>query len=300
MVRIAHIINPVKVNESSDLYKAQPITFQSILNAKAFSAKKEEIILCTTQFEEDKEIIPPAFRQLSNLNRSVTDINGALTKKKLPLIKDVLEKLDEVDAAYYIYTNMDIALMPYFYDSVLGYIDQGHDAMVINRRRLTADYNSMDQLPQMYADMGRSHPGFDCFVFKKELLSRFILEEVCIGIPFVEVTLVHNIFSFARSPLFVPDKHLTFHIGMEVMPARENNYYRHNRSTFFTKIYPHLKPHFDIRKFPYSSLPAHKRAVKWALNPSLFTLNYLGLEKKNLLLKVKSLLNELRWRILQK
>lgn len=300
MVRIAHIINPVKVNESSDLYKAQPITFQSILNARSFSARKEEIILCTTQFEEDKEVIPAAFRQLSNLDRSVTDINEALTKKKLPLVKDVLEKLNEVDAGYYIYTNMDIALMPYFYDSVFDYIDQGHDAIVINRRRLAADYSSIDQLPQMYADMGHSHPGFDCFVFKKELLSQFILEHICIGIPFVEVTLIHNIFSFARSPLFVPGKHLTFHIGMEVMPAREHNYYVHNRNVFFTKIYPRLKPHFDIKKFPYSSLPVHKRAVKWALNPSLFTLNYLRLEKKNLLLKVRSLLNELRWRILQK
>lgn len=300
MVRIAHIVNPVKVNESSDLYKAQPITFRSILNAKTFCAKKEEIMLCTTQFEEDRVIIPVEFKQLSDLTRSVNNVNNALNKKKLPLIKDVLEKLSETDAEYYIYTNMDIALMPYFYDSVFDHINKGHDAIVINRRRLSNDYNSVDELPLMYAHMGRSHPGFDCFVLKKELLQQFVLGNICIGIPFVEVTLVHNIVAFAKAPLFIPDQHLTFHIGMEVMPARENKYYWHNRTEFFTKIYPRLKPHFTLKKFPYSSLPMYKRAIKWALNPSLFTLNYLRLENKSILEKTKLLLNELRWRVLQK
>ena len=30
MLKITHIINPVKVNESSDLFVAQPITFESM------------------------------------------------------------------------------------------------------------------------------------------------------------------------------------------------------------------------------------------------------------------------------
>lgn len=208
--------------------------------------------------------------------------------------------MNEVDSEYCIYTNMDIVLMPYFYDSVLDLIKQGHDAIVINRRRLSGGYNSIEELPQMYADMGRSHPGFDCFVFRKELLAQFILEDICIGIPFVEVALIHNIFSFAQAPLFVPDKHLTFHIGMEVMPTRDSAYYRHNREVFFSSIYPRLKPYFTLSKFPYAALPMYKRAMKWALNPSLFTLNYIRLENKNLLQKGKLFLNELRWRILQK
>ena len=67
MVKIAHIINPVKVKESSDLYNAQPITFESMVVAKNFSVFKDQIIQCTTQYEEDLEIIPDYFLKLSHL-----------------------------------------------------------------------------------------------------------------------------------------------------------------------------------------------------------------------------------------
>jgi hypothetical protein len=44
--RILHIINPVKVSEQSDLFFAQPITFESLKNAKNYSksvaAKKKQ------------------------------------------------------------------------------------------------------------------------------------------------------------------------------------------------------------------------------------------------------------------
>lgn len=301
MTKIAHIINPVKVSEQSDLFTAQPITFESILRARNFSKQKENIFLYTTQFEEDKSIIPKEFIQLSNLEKSVRDINPQLKGKKLPLIADILGKLSEAENFdYCIFTNMDIAAMPSFYDAVMEYIAKGHDAIVINRRRLNASYKSIEQLPLMYADLGKSHPGFDCFVFRKELLDKLILENICVGVSFLEVTMVHNLFSFAENPLFVPDAHLTFHIGMEVLVPRNNDYYQHNRNEFFNKIQPKLKPHYSIKKFPYSSLPLHKRAVKWMLNPSLFTLNYLNLEGRSFGHIIKCYLDEIRWRILQK
>ena len=69
---------------------------------------------------------------------------------------------------------------------------------------------------------------------------------------------------------------------------------------FFEKIYPQLKPHFDLKKFPYGALPLPKRAIKWMLNPSIFTKNYLNLEGQNIFRKIKANLDEIRWRILQK
>ncbi|MBJ7428933.1 MAG: hypothetical protein JHD28_08260, partial [Bacteroidia bacterium] len=223
MTNIAHIINPVKVNESSDLYNSQFITFASIENAKKYCNCQAEITICTTQFEEDKSIIPNSFTVLSNLAYSILDINKKLSGKKLPLIKDILLKTNEVpNTDYIIYSNSDIALMPFFYDFVIEKIKEKHDAIIINRRRISNKYNSKEQLPQMYAELGKSHPGFDCFIFKKELLSKFNLGNICVGIPFLEVTLIHNIIAFAKNPLFVADKHLTFHIGMEVMPKRDN------------------------------------------------------------------------------
>jgi hypothetical protein len=300
-MRVAHIVNPVKVNENSDLFMAQPITFESILNAKKYSNNTANIELYTTQFEEDKSIIPSGFKQLSNLERSVLDVNIDLKGKKLPLIADILSKLNEAESHdYIIFTNMDIALMPHFYDAVFALIEKGHDALVINRRRLSHSYSKIEELPLMFADLGKSHPGFDCFVFKASLLEKFILDEICVGISFLEATLVHNIFSFAENPLYIPDGHFTFHIGMDVLVPRNNAFYKHNRNAFFSKIQPQLKPHFDLKKFPYNGLPLPKRALKWMLNPSLFTRNYLQLEGKNFFQRTKARLDEIRWRILQR
>lgn len=301
MPKIAHIINPVKVAESNNLFTAQPITFQSIINAKNFSNQKENIALYTVQFEIDKSIIPKEFQQLSNLSRSVLDVNQNLKNRPLPLVKDIFEKFKEIENAdYYVYTNMDIAVMPGFYDSLFTYIQQGHDAVIINRRRLSNKYNSIKELPLMYADLGKSHPGFDCFLIQKNLLEKLILGKICVGISFFETTLIHNLFSFAQNPLFVPDAHLTFHIGMEVLVPRKNAFYEHNKKEFFTNIHPKLKPHFSLKKFPYANLPFYKRAIKWMLNPSIFTLNYLQLEGQNIFQKSKAYLDEIRWRILQK
>lgn len=301
MIRVAHIINPVKVNEKSDLHVAQPITFETMLRAKQNSEFNNQIELYTTQFEGDKEIIPEGFHVLSNLTRSVLDVNPKLTKRKLPLIGDILEKVSETNASdYVIFTNMDIALMPYFYDAVFSYLNKGHDALVINRRRISNKYKTIGELPLMYADLGKSHPGFDCFVIKTELLDKFIFGDICIGISFLEATLVHNIFSFAQNSLYIPNAHLTFHIGMDVLVARNNDFYKHNRTEFFENIYPKLKPHFELKKFPYGALPFPERAIKWMLNPSIFTRNYLNLEGKNVWQKIKARLDEIRWRILQK
>ncbi|HNS42093.1 MAG TPA: hypothetical protein PKN22_04985, partial [Taishania sp.] len=138
-----------------------------MLRARAFSVHQNQIQLYTTQFEEDKAIIPQGFSVLSNLERSVLDVNPSLKGKKLPLIADILEKRKEIQTFdYLVFTNMDIAVQPYFYDTIFKYIEQGHDAIVINRRRISDKRRTLQDLPLMYADMGKSHPGFDCFVIK--------------------------------------------------------------------------------------------------------------------------------------
>jgi len=207
---LAHIINPVKVKESSDLYFAQPITFESMRRAKG-NASDVSIELLSTQFDEDLEIIPSGFKVLANLERSILDINPRLQGRKLPLIKDVLLRASEnTSAEYLIYTNADIGLMPHFYQYVQQKIAEGHDALVINRRRLNGSYSKVEDLTLIYADLGASHPGFDCFIFKRELVDQFELGDICIGISFIGVALAHNIFSFASNPLFVPDQHLSW------------------------------------------------------------------------------------------
>ncbi|MBL6876439.1 MAG: hypothetical protein ISR01_06570 [Chitinophagales bacterium] len=301
MLHLAHIINPVKVKDSSDLYHAQAITFESMLLAKGEAITSVKVDLFTTQYEEDREIIPQGFAILPNLKRSVLHVNPNLGNRKLPLIKDILQTVfAHSDAEYFVYTNVDIGLMPSFYDFVVNKINKGHDALVVNRRRLKGDYTKVQELPQIYTDLGHSHPGFDCFVFKRELLEKFVLGDICVGVSFIGVAMAYNIFTWASNPLYVPDKHLTFHIGTDVLVPRNNSFYQHNRMEFNTKVRPALKAHFDLKKFPYAALPFCKRALKWILNPSLSTMDYLSLEGKSFFQKCKTRLDEIRWRILQK
>lgn len=300
MIRIAHIVNPVKTPDGSELAVVQPITFESMRRARAFATDRQ-IELFSTSYAEDHAIIPDFFKTTADLDRSIQGIPSFAAKKKLPFISDILYRLHaSTDAEWLIYTNADIALMPHFYDAVAEYIAAGHDAIVINRRRISRRYHAISELPQMYAEIGGSHPGYDCFVFHRDLLPRFILGDICIGVPFIEVSLLHNIITHAARLKHVDDMHLTFHIGMEVMPPVDRDLYQHNRRIYEEQIRPVLKPDFDSRKFPYSDLPLPVRMLKYALNPCYSTALLLELEGKTLGSKIKILLDEIRWRILSR
>lgn len=250
----------------------QPITFESIRVAKKFAQQEVTVELYAAGYEEDKDTVPDYITFLPPLKRSVLDFGNFLPPKKYPLLRDVLDAVYRAsNAEYLLFTNMDIALMPQFYVAVKELLDQGFDALVINRRGISKKYNAVSHLPLMYSDIGKPHPGFDCFVFKRELLGKFIFEKICIGVSFSEVAFMHNLIAFAEKLRLVDDMHLTFHIGTEVMPPLNPQYYRHNRSEYEQKIYPQLKPHLRIQKFPYSELSFPKRVLKWMLNPSFRT-----------------------------
>src|ERR1019366_3321362 len=261
-MKLAHLINPVKVPATSPLFVAQPVTFESIRVAEQFAAGKVDVELYTVSFAEDHEIIPDYFLKLPELKRSVLDLGRFSTPRKYPVLADVLKSVYEAsDAEYLIYSNMDILLAPQFYVAVGEILKEGYDAVLVNRRGLSVKYKSADELPLMYSDPGKPHPGFDCFIFKRELLNKIILENICLGVSFSEVALMHNFIAFAEKLKLVDDLHLTFHIGTEVMPPLDGEYYRHNRNEYEQKIYPQIKSLLDIRKFPYAHLPFHKRMV---------------------------------------
>jgi hypothetical protein len=297
---IAHIINPVKAKGGSELFIAQPIVFEAMRKAKAF-ATDVNVKLFSAQYAEDSEIIPDFFQKTPNLENAIIPIAiGINGKKKLPLIKDILQRLYESSTAeYFIYTNTDIIVLPQFYETVAKIIEQGYDAFIINRRRIPKIYNSINDLPFIYSDIGKSHPGFDCFVFKRELFSKFILGEICVGIPFVEATLMHNLFAHSEKCKLFDDLHLTTHIGMNVMPKRDEEYYAHNRKEF-EKIKTELQPLLNVKKMPYTEYPFLSRTFRKALNPAVFTMMNLELEKKSIGEKISFLWNEIRFRLLKK
>ena len=61
--KITHIINPVIVNKSSDLYFAQPITFETMKKAKYFAKKSVIVELYATCFKKDSGFKKISFRR---------------------------------------------------------------------------------------------------------------------------------------------------------------------------------------------------------------------------------------------
>jgi hypothetical protein len=278
-MKIAHIINPVNAPAGSELAAIQPVTLESIRVAKEFAQKQLAIELYAVGYPEDQQVVPDYFIWLPPLQRSVLDLGKFSRPKKYPLITDVFSSVANAsNAEYLMFTNMDIALMPHFYAAVSELLKHGYDALVINRRGISKKYKGVEQLPLMYSDYGMPHPGFDCFIFRRELLHKLVLADICAGVSFSETALVHNFIAFADKFKLIDDLHLTFHIGTEVMPPLDPEYYNHNRTQYEQHIYPQIKVRLDIRKFPYAEFSLPKRVLKWALNPSFRTKEVLQAE----------------------
>lgn len=266
MVKIAHIINPYSTSDVEG-NKIQALTFQSIINAKENCSIDVELF--TAQYKEDRAIIPPQFIKTPDLVFSFNDVSHKKGDKKLPLIKDVLQRLfDTSEADFFVYSNMDIILCANFYNNVLEIIEQGHDSFIINRRRLPYSFIN-SSIEEICAQTGRKHPGFDCFIFHRSLFPKMVLGEI-VQATFAGVTLAHNLFCFSRNFKLFDNEHLTFHLGMKVIDRHEAIYYWFNRNEFFRNIKKQLWKDFDISKFPYYHLPIWKRYIKWGINPSLF------------------------------
>ena len=83
---IAHIINPVNVNEDnpSYLFYTQPLTFESMLSSKKFVENKyniHKINLYSINYPEDDIIIPDYFIKLPYLINSTKLKYPKLSKK---------------------------------------------------------------------------------------------------------------------------------------------------------------------------------------------------------------------------
>lgn len=230
---LAHIINPVKVGAESDLFRAQPITFQTMLRARESAGRSLDVRLLTAQFPEDRSMVPVGFQPTDDLERSVLDFGIFAKPRRLPILADILDRCHAAaeDAEYMVYTNADIAVMPYFYLAVARMIDQGYDAFVINRRTIQDNLSAPGDLPLMYAAVGNRHPGHDCFVFRRDAYPTFELGHACIGALWIGRLLLANMAAVANRYEEFMDTHLTFHLGDDRAWSRPENdeFSAHNR-----------------------------------------------------------------------
>jgi hypothetical protein len=212
--KIAHVINPVLVSDSSDLFIAQPITFESMRIAQQQAADQVAVDLLAVGYGEDNLVMPDDFQALPPLTRSVLDVATFQNQRKLPLLKDILDRLySGSEADILVYTNVDIGLQPDFYLTVQEFVEQGFDAFVINRRTIPNTYTAVTQLPQMWAEAGESHRGWDCFVFRRDFYPKFVLGDICIGAPRVGLALLANLTATTNRFREFKEEQLTFHLG---------------------------------------------------------------------------------------
>lgn len=268
-IRFAHILNTVAPEENKELASVQELTFRSMIEALKWTAGQPHVEHLSAQFHNARSFLPKEIRPTSDLISNAADVGALRTNKRLPLISEILSRLNESqNATHFIYTNADICVMPYFYAACAKYIEAGHDAFVINRRRLKMKFLNAD-LPETYAEAGKKHIGYDCFVFARPLLEKFVKTEIYISAPPAGGDIFHNVFTFADNPVLFTEKHLTFHIGMElVKPWGESLLNAHNEREF-SKLLKTLKPHMNIAKFPGAGYNFLSRHFKWLMNPTL-------------------------------
>jgi hypothetical protein len=220
-MKFVHITSPVKVSENRDLFFAQPITFETFRIAKEVASSSLYIKQCTVQFEEDREVVPEYISLLENLKTSIQDLGNF--ESKFPFIHEILNIAYQYSEGfdYMIYGNVDISLMPYFYNSIFEFIREGHDAIVINRRSITDKYRTKKDLPLMWAEVGETHPGWDCFVFKRNLYPKFNLGKGVIGAVSIGRILLYNLMFHSENFLELKHAHLTFHLGFSATSNRQ-------------------------------------------------------------------------------
>ena len=264
----AHIINLFDAPSTSDLKLAQEVTVASMVKARNTAIEDVSVELLSAQANEDRHLISNEFRCTADLATNVQDFRSFDKKLELPILRDILDRaFNESEADYIIFTNADIGVQPHFYQKVNEFIEDGHDAFMINRRRISAKFNSVNELEQMYAEKGLKHPGFDCFVFKRDLYPKFSLANVCIGVPFIGITLSQNIFCFAENPKAFTDEYLTFQIGLEIFKKRApKEFLSYNRQEFW-KAMREIWPNLNTKKWPHGNTFVLARLVRWGLHP---------------------------------
>ena len=296
-LKVLHLINPYAVNDAHQR-SIMELTLKSIEDAICFCTSAIEIQVLAITDEQEQVNLPATFIHRAVPLKKIGAVNATLQQLPYPLIQNLIDEAFKEQFDYLIYTNMDIILLPHFYRFLADTIP-ANDAVVINRRRI-AQRKPVPSLAEIQAELGWSHPGFDCFVVKRSVLEQFDFKEICIGVPFLESAFVHQIAAYSNAPRYVLDAHLTVHFGLEVLPKVHKGAYLHNRHVFFKKINPGLKSAYRLKAFPYANEGQVMRSLKWMLNPSIFTRTYLQLEFQEKSKRWQQRIQQLRWYFLQR
>jgi hypothetical protein len=214
---LMHVLNLYQGDEEG-LGHVQERTVESMRRAAAYAATQVGgfgLDFVSVHSDEDQWVVPEGFRAAPTLTRDARSIVDLPISRPLPLLFDILGSADRAvpDAEFVIFTNSDICLMPGFYVAVLGLLGRGFDTVIINRRTIMGWTPEDGDVHLAMAELGDSHPGHDCFVFRRSLIRRFAGNLACVGAGYVMRGLLYNLVAHSERMLFLNEAHLTYHYG---------------------------------------------------------------------------------------
>ncbi len=222
--RIIHLVNPFRSLGGDCDDRTQALTYETMRRAREFSLDVP-VHLAAVVAEAERDCVPEAFDLAGTLNRTIDRIAEFEHPRPLPLLFDILElgtryatelagqHGDAPEDVFLVYSNVDICLMPHFYGSVAGLVAHGFDAMTINRRTIPPHPRELGNLAKMYGEFGRSHQGYDCFVFSLAQFDRYVRSDAFVGGDFVARNLLYNMVANSTQMFMLRKAHLTFHVG---------------------------------------------------------------------------------------
>jgi hypothetical protein len=181
----------------------------------AAQADAGDVRLVNVQSAADPDLTPQDFVRAEDLVRDVSEVETFAITQPFPLLFDILERvgaLAEPDD-FIVYTNADIVLMPYFYRCIRDFIAYRFDALTVNRRIIGNITSFPVGSSFALAEVGSNHPGFDCFIFRRQQLNTYVRSNACLGVPWVGRSLLYNMVARAERMLMLKNVSLTYHYG---------------------------------------------------------------------------------------
>jgi hypothetical protein len=224
-VKIFHLFSPVYKDPDHELMRAQTVTLESMRVAATLTEIVEpnvSIEMAATALPEDIKAIPESFTKLDDLTLTSEEVAEFKNKRRLPLMYEILSRgrdailgIGTEDHTYLIFTNVDIALAPHFYNYCAWLARRDYDFAVINRRAIEDYYGGVEDLAAMQSEIGGRHPGMDCFIIKADLLKYLEPTQAIVGMGAVERSLYYNMMAYTKKSVVIKNAHATFHIGLD-------------------------------------------------------------------------------------
>lgn len=178
----------------------------------AKSSKHVEVIVCYVVDKKQEEKIRS---NITALDIKLDFMVSLRQSQKYPMIGDILNRANEIcdNDDYICYINSDI-IIPYWFFDFLALSIRTHPentGFIVNRKDIFNSAFSFDE------DDGhlhiRYHPGFDCFIFPRHILTTSYFGRCTVGLPPIGALVANNMIANLDSVKLINDSVITLHRG---------------------------------------------------------------------------------------